>query len=251
MKSIQQNTLKICLIILALGFLAACGSSKTSDDGFGSANSSSTTTPSNAVQAICSQDVSNYSDLKVRLMQYKDQYNQTRSDLVRLQFKIAPSAWQTNNLDMLVYRWSSSPDNSLNMDTTPLYYQFEKKVPSGFQLISQNSYQIFNFTEIQQMGAARGISATSPQDFFNTASLLVNLRDSTNAFQVLRVVFRQNGTVVESTDLLIPTFQANPTIYNADTRHSVSLQALHPLKDKAGQNWPDASWDSMAQSFCF
>lgn len=242
----------MALTAVALSALVGCGSSKTSNDGFGSSALSSTT--SNAVSAsmaTCSQDVSGLSDLKVRIMQYVDAYGVTHPDYIRLQFVTAPSAWQTSNLDMMIYRWTAAPDNSTSLDSTPLGYQFERKSGAGFQLLGPNVYQYFNWNDIVAQGQYANISATSPQDFFNTATLLVNVKDLTNSYQVLRVVFRQNGNVVESVDVLIPSFLADPAKYDADSRHPVTLQALHPLKDKLGQSWSDTNYAEFARAFCF
>ncbi len=252
MKTFQQNTMKLSLIILAIGFLVACGSSKTADSGFGTVDSSSTSTNTEKpAVAVCSQDVAGSSSMKVRLMQYVDPYGATRSDYVRLQFKVAPSDWASGDLDLLLYRWTASSDNATSLDSTPLSYQLEKKVGSGFQLLSNQAYQIMNWTEIQQFALATNVNAASPQDFFQTVTVLVNLKDMTNSYQALRVNLRQNGTVVHKMDVLIPTFQADPAKYNADTRHPVSLQALHPLKDKLGQSWTQANYFEFARSFCF
>lgn len=251
MNSLQMKSTQVLFAALALTFLVACGSSKTSGSGISSADSASTSSASDTAQAICAQDVSGQSDLKVRLMQFVDAYGQSRSDYVRLQFKLAPSAWQSNNFDMLIYRWTASPDNSSSLDSTPLPYQFEKKVPAGFQLLDATAYQIINWSEIQSYALATNMSASSPQDFFNSVSLLVNLKDSTNSYQVLRVVFRLNGTVMQSADVLIPTFAADPARYNADSRHPITLQVLHPLKDKLNQGWTQANFYEFARAFCF
>lgn len=254
MKTVQTKWFQIGLAVLALGALVGCGSSKSNSDGFGAVDSSSTSTPSSSVaQAVCSQDVAGQSDLQVRLMQFVDSYSQTRSDYVRLQFRIAPAEWQTSNWDMLIYRWTAAPDNSTSMDSTPLYYQFEKKVPAGFQLLHSQSYQVMNWSEIQSYAQAVNVNAATPQDFFMTASLLVNLKDMTNSYQVLRVVFRDKttGAVAKSADVLIPSFLADPAKYNADSRHPITLQVLHPLKDKLGQSWTQANYYEFARAFCF
>lgn len=255
MKAQIGKSLQMALLVLALGALVGCGTSK-SGDSFGSIDNSSTDTlapdASTDAQALCSQNLTSTGDtFQVRLMKYVDSYNQSRSDFVRLQFRVPPTGWQNGNWDMLIYRWTASPDGSSSIDSTPLFYQFEKKVPAGFQLISTHSYQIFNWAEVVQMGEYAQINTSSPQSFFTPISLLVNLKDSTNSYQVLRVVFRQNGSVVTESDVLIPTFLANPAKYNADSRHPLALQVLHPLKDKLNQSWSETNYYEFARAFCF
>ena len=256
MKAIQSQW-GVAAALVFTGFLfIGCGSSSTSESGFGSNQSSSTSpsTPEAISQqdlATCSQASSSSGDLKVQLMQFVDMYGQPRADYVRLKFSKVPSAWQTNNRDLLIYRWSASPNNSAFIDPTPLRYQFERSMGSGFQILAPEAYQVINWQDIEQYALATQVKANSPQEFITNTSLLVNLRDSSNSFQVLRVVFRENGQEVQKLDLLIPSFAADPARYNADSRHPTMLQALHPLRDKLGQNWPQATYQEFARSFCF
>lgn len=250
------KSIQILFLLSLVVFFTACGKSRT--DAFGSVDSASVGegTPASELEAslakaYCSRDASNHSDLQVHLMQAVDAYNQPIEGFVRLKFIKAPTGWASGNWDMMMYRWTAAPDNSTSLDSQPLQYQFEKRVSSGFQMLSNNSYQYFNWEEIQQMGEYSGINAASPQSFFTTATLLVNLRGSTNSYQVLRVTFRQNGVIMKEADVLIPVYYANPAKYNADARHPLTLQVLHPMKDKVGQNWAEQTYTEFAQGFCF
>ncbi len=245
-----QKALQVGLCVVAIAALVGCGKSKSSD-GFGSTNNSSTSPSSSDAIAQCSQDVANNSNIKVQVMQYVDQYGQARTDYVRVKLSKIPSTWMTSNWDLNVKRWAVSPDNKSSMDNTALYYQFEKRTASGFQLLSNYSYQVFNWDEVQQMADYAGIDDGA---FFNSVSLLVNLKGDSGSFQALRVAFSQggaNGSVIHYVDVLIPTFQADPAKYNADSRHPYTLQILHPLKDKAGQGWTQSQYLDFTKSFCF
>ncbi|MEZ0392190.1 MAG: hypothetical protein ACAH59_08250 [Pseudobdellovibrionaceae bacterium] len=259
--TIVNTTLKICLVLIAVGALVGCGSSKTGGDGYGSTDNPSNdtnSTPPDIALAICSQDMSGVADLQVRLMQYSNASGQARPDFVRLKFSKIPSGWEAAGWDMMIYRWSAAPDNSTSLDSTPLFYQFEKKTPAGFDLISSNSYKYFSFDEAVALAEYNNqyegniqISASSAAAFASSVSLLVNVTDTTNSFQVLRVVFKQGSTIKAQANVLIPTFQADPAKYNADPRHPAVLKALHPLKDKLGQNWSDLNYYEFAKAFCF
>lgn len=200
--------------------------------------------------ATCSADLGTNADLKVRVMQYVDQYGQARPDYVRIQFVKVPSSWSTSNLDMSVKRWAVSPDNKSSMDETPLYYKFERKVASGFQVLANYDYQVFNYTEVKQMATYANIDESA---FFNQASILVNLKGDATSFQALRIQFAQgaSGSISTYVDVLIPSFQADPAKYNADSRHPYTLQVLHPLKDKLGQAWTQSQYYDFTRSFCF
>lgn len=243
-----QRSLQVGLCVLAIAALMGCGNSKTSN-GIGSNDSSSTVTPStNDALAVCSQDVAGNSELKVRVMQFVDQYGQSRPDYVRVQLLKIPSGWSTSTWDLNIKRWAVSPDNNSSMDNTALGYQFERRTTSGFQLIHSNTYQVFNYDEVKSMAAYAGMSASN---FFSQASLLVNLKGDSGSFQALRIQFSDGASVETHVDVLIPTFQADPAKYNADPRHPYTLQVLHPLKDKLGQSWSQSQYYDFTRSFCF
>lgn len=249
-----QTGLKILLVVAALFSLSACGKKSSGGSGFAdsASNSADSSGGSTALSyAVCSKDMSGLSDFQVRLEQYVDNYGQAQGNLVRLQVYKAPSAWSSANWDLQVYRWTASPDGSTSIDSSPLAYQFDRKVSGGFQNMANINYTIFNWDEIVQMGAYAGISTSSPQSYFNTATLVVDIRDSSASYQVLQVVLRNNGTVVKKVDVLIPQFLADPALYNADNKHPAILQALHPLKDQVNQGWSQANYAEFAKSFCF
>ncbi len=247
-----QKILKITLCIIAIATVVSCGSSKSSE-GFGSNSSSSTVTPIGQESlADCSQDNFANNELGVQVMKYVDAYGQPRTDLVRLKFTKVPSGWKVGNWDLVIKRWAVSPDNQSSIDSSPLYYQFEKRTASGFSLIhpTDYKYQLFNYDEVKQMVDYSKISETS---FFNEVSLLVSLKGDSNSFQVLRVQFSTgiSGPVETYVDVLIPSFQADPAKYNADTRHPGTLRALHPLKDKVGQAWSQQQFLDFTKGYCF
>lgn len=246
-----MKNLKTLFFIALATALTACGSSK-SGDGYGEATLSSTSaTSSSDALAVCSKDGTNLSDFQVAVEQYVDLYGQTRNDMVRLRFIKAPLDWKTNNLDLTIYRWSASPSGAVTTDSSPLYFQFERKVSGGFQTLSNTAYRYFNWTEIVQMGTYANISTTTPQSFFDTASIVIDIKDPNGAYQALQVVLFQGSSAARRVDVLIPTFQADPAKYNADPRHPAVLQQLHPLKNLLGQNWSQSQYDQFAKAFCF
>ena len=251
----KQLFLVTALTGLCFLSLIGCGSSKSSSDGFG-ALAQASTSPSSPVGnatalAICSQDGSASADSQIHLQQFVDQYGQTSSNYVRLQFSMAPQAWQDGNWDLQIYRWTASADGSTSIDSKPLGFQFEQKVSGSFRPLAPEVYGIFNWTDTQAMAAHASLPAGSPQEFYGATNLLVNLRDSTNSYQVLRVVLKLNGVVQRQLDALIPTFSADPALYLTEARHPAILQSLHPLKEKLGQNWTQANYFEFAKAFCF
>ncbi len=253
----NTQKLKLASLIFMTALLMACGSSK-SGDGYGEADlgsiggSGGGGNPSSTdALAVCSKDGTGLSDFQVHVQQYVDMYGQSRKDIVRLRIVKAPTAWQTNNLDLAVYRWTASPTGAVSADNTPLNFQFERRAAGGFQMLTNVIYRYFNWGDIVQMGTFANISTSSPQSFWDVASIVVDLKDTTNSYQALQVVLWNGSTASHKVDVLIPTFQADPAKYNADSRHPSILQQLHPLKSLNGQSWSQANYDQFARAFCF
>ncbi len=248
----QGNVYKISLLVLMALWLTACAGNK-GNGGDVTSEEAPTTEATPTSYALCSGDVAGLADMNINVEQYVDAYNSPRTDLLRLRFKVAPAAWMNNNWDLQIYRWAASPDGSPSIDSSPLYYQFEKKSGAGFSLIHPSSYKynIFNWTEVTGMATYAGLKSGTPQEFFNAVNLVVNVNDTTNTYQVLRVVLRQGGTVARQVDLLIPSFEADPARYKENTRHPELLQNLHPLKSYMGQTWTQANYLQFSQNFCF
>lgn len=254
-----QMTLKITLCLIAISSIIACGASKSKGglsaiSTYTGSSSSTSGTSSNSYIADCSQ--SNYDsknpELQVELMKYVDIYGNSRNDMVRLKFTKVPSGWKVGNWDLVIRKWAVSPNNQSTVDQTPLPYQFEKRGSGGFSLVHPQSYvyQIFNYQEVQAMAASASMTEGS---FFDQVSLVINLRGDTSSYQALRIQFSQgaSGSVETYVDVLIPSFYANPSTYNADSRHPYTLQNLHPLKDKMGQGWTDQQFLDFSKGFCF
>jgi hypothetical protein len=252
-----------------------CGSPSSSGDGFGavvdSTNNSSNSTDTTALLTNCSRSITAYdtttgarvptTDISVVVQRYKDQFGATRDDLMRVKFVTAPSSqWINENWDLEIYRWIASSNGS-TLDSTNLSFQFERKVGSNAQLVSSNNYIFFNWAEFVGMAdyvnklpaysSSPQISSVSPIAFFNDMNLLVNTRDASNSYQVMRLVLRRSSTgqSVREIDVLIPSFQADPAKYAADSRHPQILSDLHPLKGQVG--FTQLQFQSVAHGACF
>jgi hypothetical protein len=261
--------LKFSAMLMAIVSLSACGST-VSSIGFGSANSASTapTDPSSAI-AKCSKDMSGLSDFQIRVEAAFDSFGTLRPDYVRVSIVTSPSNWSSSDYDLQFYRWtatSNGTSTSTSLDSSALGLQFERTLgPNYYQLLSNNSgvapvYTIINASEIKSYGQAAGLSSYStPKAVLDQAHFLVNLRDRSGAFQVIRAVLYQKNTrtVVRQVDALIPQFYANPATYNAQLNstgnlaHPTVLQALHPLKAYIGQGWSESQYQSFMDGFCF
>ena len=254
-----MNTNKLMKITFAIGaiwWLTGCGSSQsTTSGGFDSASTNPGTQPADTAVATCSTDVAHMSDFQVQVMQFPG-----RSDLVRVKIVNTPQDFIASNWEVLMYRWTAAPGGSSSIDSTPLSFQFERKDSySAFQsLTSGTPYQALYGSQVQgmvdyanQFKTLPALSSASATAFFQGATFLVDLKDQTGSFQVLRISLKNAGVVVREVDVLIPTFQADPARYNADSRHPAILQQLHPQKDKLSQSWTQNQYSAFTQSSCF
>lgn len=259
-----NNTMKLTLAIGALWWLTSCGSSKSSGGGFDSASTDGSVIASDAAIATCSSDVAALADFQVQVMQYGSETVSNKPDLVRVKIVKAPQEYIAEDWEVLMYRWTVADDGTNQaIDNDPLYFQFERKdTYSTFQQMTSStapvSYQAFYGGQVQQMvdyanqfTSYSPLSASSATGFFQKATFLVNLRDLKSAYQVIRIVLKKSGTVMREVDVLIPSFQADPALYNADSRHPTALQQLHPLKSKLGGTWTKDQYSEFARSSCF
>lgn len=260
----SKNLMKLSLAIGALWWLTGCGSSKSSGGGFDAASTdqSSTVGPSDAL-ANCSTDVANLADFQVQVMQYGSGLTPSRPDLLRVKIIKIPQDYVDQNWKVVMYRWTVAASGNTSIDQTALSYQFERKNSySSFQQIisgtANNTYRAFYGEQIQgmvdyanQFNSYAPLSGATPADFFQGATFLVNIKDVYNAYQVLRISLKSNDSVMREVDVLIPTFQADPALYNADSRHPAVLQQLHPQKSKLGGNWTKDQYAEFARASCF
>lgn len=258
--SSHKNKLLV-LSLIAILSLVGCGSKKSGGAGntdLGSRN------PDNNGKAIaeCSKATrsTNMEDLggfEVRLSAYKDAFGRILPQYARLQFKQIPEEFRTENWEINVYRWTTDPSGNTALDPQKLKMYFQARYSGQFNYLQTTvgpvmaGYQRIDFdNEVQPIGEMANVPTTTAQGFFNVVSFLVDIQDPDSVYQVLRVVLRKDGEVQREADILIPTFYANPLVYNEDERHAPVLQGLHPLKDLLGQSWSEDQYKGFTQAWC-
>lgn len=255
MGTLSHRVLKITLVVMAIGLLSACGATKSFNPG--EAEQSSTTTAT-ASKALCSKNV-DLGDAKFQVSAYYDSFGQYFPNKFRVKLATVPSDWKSQDYDMVVRLMAAASDGTLTQGSS-LRYSFDQRTSNGYQDISPGTtYPIMNVSQeafgiAQFLGYTGTVADFQPQSLFNAVHLVVHSADTTGAFQVLRVEFRAKvsggtGPVVKYIDTLLPVFHADPKEY-AKT-HAATLQALHPLKDLAGQNFTQDQYKVFADQFCF
>lgn len=243
----QTTYLKLFLAISMLALTVGCGSSKTvSDDGSVDLGSSDPITPDNKPVASCSMDTST-SDLHAKAMAMVNAYGQTDANQMRFKLSSLPAGFLTDEWDLQVRQWTEDGSGN-SVLSAPLSFYFERKVSYGYETVSASQFNILNMDEIRQMYTyATGSSGSDSavRDYFN-----FRIPTGSSNYHVLRLTMRlkNNGAIQREIDILMPSFYAKPSDYQA---YRPSLYFLHPMKSRAGQSWTDAQWKGFTDAFCF
>ncbi len=242
----SENFLKLFLAITMLVITVGCGSSKTADVSeidFGSNDPGPTSKPI----ANCSQDISLGSDLRVKAMVMINAYGQIDANQIRFKFSSLPAGFTgADDWDFQVRQWAVDSSGNTAM-TSPVKFQFERKMGNGYETLTSSQFSILNMDEMRQMSAAvGGPSADSAiRDYFNFRVTL-----GSSNYQVLRITMRlkNGGAIQKEVDVLMPSFYAKPSDFKA---YRPGLFYLHPMKDRLAETWSDAQWKGFHDGFCF
>lgn len=243
----QTTYFKLFLAISMLVLTVGCGSSKTvSDDGSVDLGSSDPVVPDNKPVASCSADTST-SDLHAKSMIMVNAYGQIDANQMRFKLSSLPTGFLTDEWDLQVRQWTEDGSGN-SVLSGPLSFYFERKVSYGYETVSSSQFNILNMDEIRQMYTS--VTGTTGAD--STIRDYFNFRIPTGSsnYHVLRLTMRlkNNGAIQREIDILMPSFYAKPSDYQA---YRPSLYFLHPMKSRAGQSWTDAQWKGFTDAFCF
>lgn len=241
-----ENFFKLMLALSMLALTVGCGSSKTvSDDGSVDLGSSVPGVPENKPVASCSADTST-SDLHAKAMTMVNAYGQVDANQMRFKLSSLPAGFLTDEWDLQVRQWTEDGSGN-SVLSGPLSFYFERKVSYGYETVSSSQFNILNMDEIRQMAAAVSGPTTDSaiRDYFN-----FRIPTGSSNYHVLRLTMRlkNNGAIQREIDILMPSFYAKPSDYQA---YRPSLYFLHPMKSRAGQSWTDAQWKGFTDAFCF
>lgn len=241
----RQTVLKITLLaILAVG-LSACSASKQENSADLSSRATETDTTKAWIQ--CNAGTSDGSAFDVRLAAVTEN-GVTRNDLSYVRFSRVPSDFTTSNQYFQMFRWQANTSGSIYVDQQALAFEMWDPQTNQMVLSSRTS---FKWSDVAT--TASGLNISDASTFLKRVVLKVDLRDPTAQFDALMsVLYKADNTPFDVANALIPVFDANPENYqyeNGNPRHS-ALTALHPFKDRIGQGWTTADFQSWANSLC-
>lgn len=246
------NEVSLFLLLLSSLFFLGC-SPQNADPGF--LRSSGSTDNSSRLdipdtQAAAPKDVALCNRLEdplitAQLMVFYDQYNNYRPDFLRVYIpKIHPD-FEKANYQIVFRKWKADVTGETFQDTTPLKLWAERKTDRLLASTVMNSLQWEQFST--EIGKAFGTTFTL-KDAFTKFSFVVDLKDLTGSFDVLKLSVYKDEEWMKDWNILIPAFYAHPTTYA--TNQNGVLAQLHPFYGKEGSG----SGTELAQqlnSYCF
>ena len=220
-------SMKLTTVFSLLLLLSSCGTSKS---GTTSASATSTT---QKVLASCAQNSNSLISLNISAAAYSN--GSINPSYIKIKFNSIASTVKQSGYRLLFYKWKVS-NNQTVYDNTPLDI-------SVYDL-STKAVTAYAESEKQTSSLSTGVG------------YLVDLNDTSNSYQVLKlVVVNSAGTeVITQLNMLIPQFAAVPSQYSYNTDGSVraqNLQDLHPLKNIDTSAWSSTNFQQYFANYCF
>jgi len=185
--------------------------------------------------------------ITAQLMVFYDQNNIYHPDLLRVYIPQIHPDFANSSYQILFRKWKASVSGETYQDNTPLKFWAEKKLnrmPSTPQMDGLQ-WNLLSFNLEKTLNTTFTLS-----DAFSQFSFVIDLKDPTASFDVLKISLYKDGALVKDKEwnVLLPAFYAHPATY-ASNQNSV-LAHLHPFY---GQESSSFSTDFATQlnGYCF
>ncbi|MCK6598034.1 MAG: hypothetical protein L6Q37_06685 [Bdellovibrionaceae bacterium] len=249
----QILVLKLTLILSALLFITACGSSKNMTDDYATSSRlntstiTSTQTDSSRPLAYCNQRSND--QLGVATAYYKSG-EVIATNRIYLKITKIPSYFSESKNYIEFHKWMMNSAGAKVWGSEKMYFHIYS-IATG-ELLSENKTYLY-WADLQK--EAQSVGAATPDQFFKKVRLLIELEDYAGEYDVITTKYfnSNDNSQLSSLDSLIPVFDADPTKYayekDGSTRNS-TLQALHPFASYTNQGWTSATYQAKANEFC-
>ncbi len=183
--------------------------------------------------------------IKIRLMVYYDQYGYYHPDLLRIYIPEIHPDFQNSVYQIQLRKWKASPSGETYQDDTPMKVWVEKLNTKTPMTTAMNGLQWASIS-----GELQKTLGTIPEmaDTFSKYSFVVDLKDPTASYDVLKFSVYKDGVWMKDWNILMPAFYANPATY-AEKQNGV-LAKMHPFY---GQESSSFAKDFVIQfnGYCF
>ncbi|MGZ3842786.1 MAG: hypothetical protein ACXVCA_11910, partial [Bdellovibrio sp.] len=235
--------------VCSVALLSACGSNKNAGSSdFSSRAPITTTTSSTKPIATCSKGSGNMINVKMKVFT-DPSTNTTRMDFVFAKLTSLPTNFQNSTNYISMWKWLANSNGSTYLDSSAL--QFILIDSTNGQYIT-NWMTTLRWSDIATLASSMGI--TDAQTFFNRVNILVDLKDVSGSYDVLKITSYDSTTnqAVSQTDGLLPPYYANPADYAIEPEGTPRAQVLQNLHPFAGSTQYTADqFKAMFNDFCF
>lgn len=183
--------------------------------------------------------------IKIRLMVYYDQYGYYHPDLLRIYIPEIHPDFEKSMYQIQLRKWKASQNGETYQDNTPLKIWAENlktKVPMTTAMTGLHWSSL--------SGELQKVLGTIPQmgETFSNYNFVVDLKDPTASFDVLKFSLYKDGTWMEDWNVLMPALYAHPATY-AEKQNSV-LAKLHPFYGQEASSFGN-DFITQLNGFCF
>ena len=227
----KQYTLTFTLAVIALTFLTSCGAKKSNELNDGSNKIDIASQP---ILASCNRATNESLSFNLANV-IEASTGHVNPDWIKIKFNFLSTDTTQTGYNIKFFKWRII-GTSAQLDPNPL--TFNPYTLSNGQASTETMTGVFTNQINQQNG------------------FYIRLNDDAQyPYQVLKVVvYKTDGTIAASSDILIPQFSASPIVYKVNADGSVradNLQKLHPLNTTDISAWTPAQLKQNFDQYCF
>lgn len=245
---LTRSLLFIFLAILQL----SCGRQVTSGNSENSFDSSSRL-PVNIIEqeaetpkdiATCNKKESSYFTAHLGL--FYDQTNVYHPEYIRLYLPKIHADFAKSNFQIVLRKWKASEQGETFQDNTPLQFRAERLGDHSPVTGYMNALHWETLSSELQKTISTNYTLS---EAFSKFSFVVDLKDLSGTFDVLKFSLYQDGNWVEDWNMLIPAFYAHPKAY-AENQNGV-LAKFHPFYGFEDSSFDAAHFAGVLNGYCF
>lgn len=194
--------------------------------------------------AYCNKKES--SKFTAQLKIFYDQTGTYHPEFLRLYIPTITSSFSDKGYQLVLRKWKASLQGETYQEDTPLRVRVErigdhKPMTNYMDAIHWNSIS----TELDRITG----STIKMSDAFTSYSFVVDLKDLSGTYDVLKISLYKDGSWKEDMNILIPAFYAHPKTYAA-VQNGV-LANLHPFYGSESSSFSGEHFASVLNSYCF
>lgn len=194
--------------------------------------------------AFCNKKTSN--DLTAQLSVYYDRTKTYHPEFVRVWIPEMDESYSDSAYQFVFRKWKASLQGETYQEATPLKVRVERindkePVSTYMDTLHWNTAaaEIKKYTN----------SNLEMKDALKLYSFVIDLKDPTASFDVLKMSLYKDGNHIKDWNILIPAFYAHPLTY-ANSQNPV-LATLHPFAGAESSSFGGEHFASVLNGYCF